>query len=187
MNSETNEGVRSNKRPARPVPPRLPSSFFTDLSRPPLPPRTPSVSVARPTASPSNSTQKTTGNYAHSQSSSRSLVHISDSESHTGPNITKNLVERFEGLSTSSPRQPHALSTSRKSADKQPWLFDPKAHDKPTPPHLLQYPATPKLLVTPSEDSEAERPPLPQRHEESSKRTYHSRVDPHRPPDDSSA
>src|SRR5271163_4617571 len=98
MNSETNEGVRSNKRPAPPVPPRLPSSFFTDLSRPPLPPRTPSVSATRPTISPSHSTQKTTGNYAHSQSSSLSLVQISDSESHTGPNITKNLVERFEGL-----------------------------------------------------------------------------------------
>jgi hypothetical protein len=92
-------------------------------------------------------------------------VQTLDSESQTGPNITKNMVERFEGLSTSSPRQPHALSTSRKSPDKQPWLFDPKAHDKPTPPHLLQYPATPKLLVNPSEDSEAERPPLPQRRE----------------------
>src|SRR2546423_10018424 len=104
MNSETNEGVRSNKRPAPPVPPRLPSSFFTDLSRPSLPPRTPSVSTTRHTISPSNSIQKTTGNYAHSQPLSLAPMQISDSESQTGPNITKNLVERFEGLSTSSPR-----------------------------------------------------------------------------------
>jgi hypothetical protein len=125
----------------------------------------PSVSAARPTISPSNSTQKTIGNYAYSQSFSLPSVQTPDSESQTGPNITKNMVERFESLSTSSPRQPHPLPISRKSPDKQPLSFDPKAHDKPTPPHLLQYPVTRKLLVNPSEDLEAERPPLPQRHE----------------------
>jgi hypothetical protein len=108
-------------------------------------------------------------------------MQISDSEPEITLNTMRNTIERFNGLSTSPPRPPRALSaTSLGSPDEQQRSsFGTATRENPTPLLLPRHSATPRLGVNLVEISEAERPWLPLDHKrQASLAAKHGEIEP---------